>query len=287
MWKIFKHEKELLDHSFATTVFEVLFILAIGGCCLIYNINGSLANFEYVLSMVSIIFILIIPILTMNSISEERRQRTDQLLYSLPLSMWQIVAGKFLALMEVFLVPFLITCIYPLIFSRYGEVNLAQSYGALFAFLLFAASWVAVGMFISSLTESQGIAAGLSACVILVNYFLIKLSELVTGSRIITLVTLTVFNALIMLIIKWFTKSIKLGAIVGGVLEVIALVFFFIKSTFFETLVPTVMRKISLYNSFESFTNGIFDIKCIVLFLSVIGVFLFLTVQSMEKRRYN
>ena len=86
----------------------------VGLGAMLYNIQSAVANFEYVLSFVSLGFVVIIPILTMKVIAEERRQKTDQLLYSLPITTSQIIIGKYLALLIVYLVPLVIISFYPL-----------------------------------------------------------------------------------------------------------------------------------------------------------------------------
>ena len=148
----------------------------VGVGAIIYNIQASVANFEYVLNFVSIGLVVMIPVLTMRSFSEERKQKTDQLLYSLPLKTWQIVGGKYLSLVAMFLLPMAIICVYPYLFSKYGEVYLPGAYGALFAFFVMSAALIAVGMFISSLTDNQGFAAGIAIVLFLFNYYSVSLA---------------------------------------------------------------------------------------------------------------
>src|SRR5690606_32828554 len=116
---------------------------------------------EFVLSFGSMIFVVIVPILTMRVIAEERKQKTDQLLYSLPITTTQVVLGKYIALLAVYLIPLCIISLYPLIFSRFGDVYLPTSYGSILAFFIMGSALIAVGVFISSLTENQGFAAGI------------------------------------------------------------------------------------------------------------------------------
>ena len=110
---------------------------------------------------------MIVPILTMRVIAEERRQRTDQLLYSLPITTTQVVLGKYLALLVLYLIPLAVIAVYPLIFAQFGDVYLLTAYGSIFAFFLMGAALIALGVFISSLTENQGFAAGIGIAVIL------------------------------------------------------------------------------------------------------------------------
>ena len=143
MLAIFKHELRALFHSFTAYVFGAFLLVVVGLGALAYNLQAAVSNFEYVLSFAGIIFVVIVPLLTMRVIAEERRQKTDQLLYTLPISTTDVVLGKYAALLVVFLVPLAV---------------------------------IAVGVFLSSLTENQGMAAGLGVAVILFNYYSVSLS---------------------------------------------------------------------------------------------------------------
>ena len=118
---------------------------------MVYNLQEAISNFEYVLSFGSLIFVVIVPILTMRVIAEERKQKTDQLLYALPISTTEVIIGKYLSLLMVYLIPLCIICVYPLIFSRFGDVYLLTSYGSILAFFVLGSALIAVGVFISSL----------------------------------------------------------------------------------------------------------------------------------------
>lgn len=128
----------------------------------------------------------------MRVIAEERKQKTDQLLYALPISTVQVIIGKYLALLILFLIPLAIISIYPLIFSQFGDVYLLTAYGSLLAFFIMGAALIALGMFISSLTDNQGLAAGIGIAVILFNYYSVSLSEYVSSTAMGTVVALLV-----------------------------------------------------------------------------------------------
>lgn len=254
---------------------------------MIYNIQAAVANFEYVLQFVCIGLVVIVPVLTMRSFAEERRQKTDQLLYSLPLGTWDIVAGKYLALVTVFLVPMVFISAYPLLFSLYGEVYLPSAYGSLLAFLLLGAALIAAGIFVSSLTESQGFAAGIAIAAFLLNYYSVSLAEQVSATALGSLLALGVTALLLALLIRALTRNAALAWGVGGVCALAALVVYLIDAAKLEGLLPTLMEKLSLFERFYPFVNGIFDWTSVVFYGSVIVFFLFLTVMSLEKRRYN
>ena len=287
MRAIFQHELRGAFHGLAAYLFCAFLLVFVGVGAMIYNIQAAVANFEYVLQFVCIGLVVIVPVLTMRSFAEERRPKTDQLLYSLPLGTWDIVAGKYLALVTVFLVPMVFISAYPLLFSLYGEVYLPSAYGSLIAFLLLGAALIAAGIFVSSLTESQGFAAGIAIAAFLLNYYSVSLAEQVSATALGSLLALGVTALLLALLIRALTRNAALAWGVGGVCALAALVVYLIDAAKLEGLLPTLMEKLSLFERFYPFVNGIFDWTSVVFYGSVIVFFLFLTVMSLEKRRYN
>lgn len=287
MTAIFRHEMRRAFQSLPAYLFCAFFLIFVGIGAVYYNIQAAVANFEYVLQFVCIGMAVLIPVLTMRSLAEERRQKTDQLLYSLPLKTTDIVLGKYLALVVVFLLPVCIIAVYPLVFSQYGEVYLPSAYGSLFAFFLMGAALIAVGLFLSSLTENQGIAAGISIAVMLFNYYSVSLAEQVSSSAFGAVAALVVIAVLLALLVRALTRSDAIAIGTGAALAVIALGVYFLDGTLLENLLPNIMQSLSLFERFYTFVDGVFDLRSVVFFLSVIAFFLFLTVQSLEKRRYN
>ena len=287
MTAVFKHELRAYLHSFVTYLFCAFLLIFTGIGAMLYNIQSAVANFEYVLQFICIVTVVILPILTMRIISDEKKQRTDKLLYSLPISTGDIVIGKYLAVLLVFLVPMLIIAVYPLIFKQFGDVYLLTSYGAMLAFYLMGAAMIAVGMFISSLTENQGIAAGITIPLLLFNYFSVSLADYVSSSAFGSLVVLMIFAAILSFIVYYCTKNDNLGCAIFIVCVLALGVSYFFKSELYEGLVPAIMQKLSLFSRFSVFVNGVFDITSIVLYLTAAAFFVFLTIQSLEKRRYN
>ena len=287
MIAVLKHELRGAFHGLTVYLFCGALLCFVGVGAMIYNIQAAVSNFEYVLSFVSIGLVVIIPVLTMRSFAEERRQKTDQLLYALPLKTWQIVGGKYLSLLVIFLVPLAIISIYPYVFSRFGEVYLPGAYGALLAFFLMGAALISVGVFISSLTGNQGFAAGIAIVVFLVNYYSVSLAEQVSATALGSAIALVVIWVLVGFLVKTLTKNTPIALAVGGGLAALTLVGYLIVPDKFEGLLPSIMEKLSLFDRFTTFVNGVFDLTGLVFYATVIGLGLFLTVQSLEKRRYN
>ena len=284
---ILKHELNHYLHSLTTYLFIAAMLLFIGIGALLYNINSALANFEYVLAYVCMGMCIIIPILTMRIIAEERKQKTDQLLYSLPLTTAEIVIGKYLAVLIVFAVPCLIVSMYPLIFAQFGDVYLLTSYGSLLAFFIMSAAMVAIGVFISSLSDNIGFAAGIAIVLFLFNYFSVTLAEYVSTSALGSLLAIFLLIFAVSYIIQYMTGNENIGLAAGIVMVLVVMGLYFFAYESFEGLLPSIMTSMSLFERFYVFVDGVFDLTNIVFFLSVIALFLFLTVQSFEKRRYN
>ena len=287
MTAVLKHELRGYFHSLTAYVFGAFLLAFVGFGSMLYNLQAAVSNFEFVLSFGSLVFVVIVPILTMRVIAEERRQKTDQLLYSLPITTTQVVLGKYLALLVVFLVPLAVVSAYPLIFARYGEVYLPTSYGSIFAFFVLGAALIAVGVFISSLTDSQGFAAGIGIAVILFNYYSVSLSESVSATSFGSVLALAVLILLLGAVVQYLTGNKDLAWGVCMVLIAALIVTVWVDPAAFEGLLPAVMEQLSLFERFYVFVNGVFDLTGILYYLSVIVLFLFLSVQSLEKRRYN
>ena len=270
MTAVLKHELRNYFHSFTAYVFGAFLLAIVGIGSMLYNLQAAVSNFEYVLSFGCIVFVVIVPILTMRVIAEERKQKTDQLLYSLPITTTQVIAGKYLALLAVYLIPLAVISLYPLIFSQFGEVYLPTSYGSLFAIFMMGAALIALGVFISCLTDNQGLAAGIGIAVILFNYYSVSLSEYVSSTAFGSVVALAVLILALGAVIRYLTRNELLAYGVCLALAVAVCVACFVDPTVFEGLLPAIMEQLSLFERFNAFVNGVFDMTAIVYYLSVI-----------------
>lgn len=287
MTAVLKHELRNYFHTLTAYVFGAFLLAFIGLGATLYNLQAAVSNFEFVLSFGSLVFVVIVPILTMRVIAEEKKQRTDQLLYSLPITTTEVVLGKYLALLVVYLIPLAVVFVYPLIFARYGDVYLLTSYGSIFAFFVLGAALIALGVFISSLTDNQGFAAGIGIAVILFNYYSASLSEYVSSTPAGALIAAFALVIVLGVVIRHLTKNEHLAYgfyfLAGGAV----LILYLADPEAFSGLLPSVMKTLSLFERFYVFVNGVFDLTAIVYFVTFAAFFLFLSVQSLEKRRYN
>lgn len=286
MKAVFKHELSLYYHGLLAYVFGAFLLEFIGIGAMMYNINRAVANFEYALGTFCIGFVALVPVLTMRVLAEEKKQKTDQLLSLLPITGVDIVLGKYFAMAVVFVAPMIVACIYPFIFSLYGDVYLPTSYGALFAFICLGLALIAIGMFISSLTESQGMAAGICVVVMLFCYYSANLADYISSTAF-NVAALLVLSALLALIVRKLTRSDAAGLIILVLCVAAVGITWLVSPDSLETLLPDLMNKLSLFERFYTFVNGVFDVTAIVYYASVAVFFLFLCVQSWEKKRYN
>ena len=287
MTAVLRHELSSYFTNVTGYVFGAFLLLFAGIYTMVINLQSASPYFEYVLMNMDFIFLIIVPILTMRVIAEERRQKTDQLLYSLPITTVQVVLGKYLALLVVYAVPLCLISLYPLIFSQYGDVYLPTSYGSILAFLVLGAALIALGMFLSSLTESQAVAAGLCFVVMLLNYFISSLASYVPSTAFASFLCVAVCILVLGLIFRLLTRSGFAALVLTIVLEGGLVAAYTFRSADFQGLFPNLMEQLSLFDRFYEFVNGTFDLTAIVYYLTVIAVFVFLTVQSLEKRRWS
>lgn len=198
--------------------------------CLYY---GS-SSLSYVFSNMFIIILFLIPIITMKTFSEEKRQRTDQALLTSPVSLFDIVMGKFFGAFILYSCCVTIFLVYTLVICFFTTPDWAVILCTTLGILLLGGALIAIDIFISALTESQVIAAVVSIAVGLMIYMLDSLSNLISASFISKLLSYISFNA-----------------------------------------------------NYSNFTIGVLNLSNVVFFVSVIAIFVFLTIRVFEKRRWS
>ena len=287
MIAIFKRELKSYFDGMTGYFFAAFFIFLAGMYTMIYCLQNLYPYFEYVIYEMCFFYLIAIPILTMKSIAEDKKQKTDQLLYALPLSMSQIVIGKFLAMAVVLFVPIGVIGVIPLILKQYGPVHMATGYSSLFGFYLLGCALIAIGLFLSSLTENQIVAAVMSFFAVLICYLSVGLSSYVPTDAISSYAAFAVLVLIFAIIVYAVTKSKVAGVSVVLIGEVVLTVLFLIKKSIFESAFQKLLLQCSLFERLMNFINGMFDVTAIIYYLSVTVLFLFFTVQVMEKRRWN
>lgn len=286
MFVIYKKELNSYFNGMMGYVFIAFALAVIGVYMTAVNLTQAYPNFEYVLDSVRFLFILLMPILTMRTLSEERRQRTDQLLYSSPISTWSVVTGKFFASLTVFAIPLLVSSLYPLLLRQFGNVNLKTAYAGVIGFLLMGGAAIAMGIFLSALSESQMVSAVASFAVLLICYLMPSLTSMVSASALTSCIGFSILLLILAYLLYSTTKNLILagGISLGGIGALAAL--YFLKPTLLEGTFISAMNALSVFQRYDTFIYGMLDLRSIVYFITIIALFIFFTVQVIEKRRW-
>lgn len=287
MLAVYKKELRSYLTSMIGYVFIAFILLILGIYFTAYNLQYASPDFGLTLSGVTFLFLIITPILTMRILSEEKKNKTDQLLLTAPVSIWKIVMGKYLSMITIYLIPVLITGCYPFIMGRYGTVSYAAVYIAVFGFFLLGCAQIAVGLFLSSITESQIIAAVVTFAALFCSYVMDGISSFFSSTSTASFITFLVISVLIALIVYQMTKDMILSSVLGIVLIGVNTVLYIVKSSLYEGLIQKLLDLLSIANHYDSFVGGILDVSGIIYMLSVICIFVFLTIQCIQKRRWS
>lgn len=196
-------------------------------------IGYAITSFSYLFTSMFTINLFLVPVLTMRLLSEDKRQKTDQLLLTAPVSPWGIIAGKYLAAVIVFALAHVVFLIQALLLTAFGTIEWSVFLTEMLGSILLGAAFIAVGLFISSMTESQVVAA---VCTFAISMLIMMLDNLRNDAL---------------------------------------------------PLLNTVIDWLSFSSRYNSFMIGVFNYADAVFFLSVIAVFLFLTVRLQEKKRWS
>lgn len=287
MTAVYKRELRSYLTSMIGYLFIFFILLLTGIYFSAYQLDAAYPKFEYTLNVLTFVFLISVPILTMKVLAEERKQKTDQLLLTAPVSVGKIVLGKYLALVSIFAIPMAVICLYPLIMSKFGTVSFRSAYTAILGFFLLGCANLAVGVFISSLTESQVIAAVLTFVLLFAFFMMNGISSFFSEGALSTCITFALLILAAAIIIYTMIKNFLISAVICVVGEAVLAVVYLVNSSFFAGGIQKVLQVFNISGHFDTFSNGIFDISGIVYYLSVIAVCIFLTVQSIVKRRWN
>ncbi len=288
MLAIYKREFKSYFQSMVGCVFVAFLVAFTGIYFTAYNLNSGYPYFSYTLSGSLIVFIVGIPLITMRSFAEERKNKTDQLLLTAPVSLTKIVLGKYLAMISVVAIPNLIFCLFPLLIKMNGTAYLKTDYISIGVFFLLGCVYVAIGMFMSALTESQMIAFITTFGLLLILYLWNGIIGFLPSSAIGSLIGLIVIFTIIIAYVYHMTENWMLSAVLEVIGIVASVVTYIVKSSLFENLLTKILGKLALADVFTDITNNhIVDITGIVLYLSVIAIFIVLTIQAIQKRRWS
>lgn len=287
MIAVYKRELGAYFHSMTGYICCAFLVCCVGIYFMAANLFSGYPSFAYALNSSLFIFMLTTPILTMRSMAEDRRSKTDQLLLTSPVSVAKMVLGKYFAMLTVLALPCLLFCLCPLIIKLNGTATLAVDYATLLMFFLLGSVCIAVGLLVSSLTESQVIAAiGTFGAVL----FLLLWNSLVSyipSSAAASLVGFLLLAVLLGVVIHALTGNYLVSGIVTAVAVAAEVIVYLVQRSRFDDLLPTLLDKFSVTEAFSNFASyHLFDFTGLILYLSLDFLLVFITVQLIQRRRY-
>ena len=251
------------------------------------NLLYASSDFATVLYTMTMILLFLLPAISMRSFAEERKNKTDQLLLTSPVGIPSIVAGKYLAEVAVFALPLAAAVIMPLILTAFGMVSLVAAYSALLGYLLLGAACLAVGTWISALTENQILAYLATFGALLVAYLMNGIQTMFTTGNLLAFVVFMVIVLVAAILVGVSCKRLTAGLTVFCIGAAAVFILFLARPAWLLTAFNAVLDALALFEPFKDIVGGMFSIPAIVYYLSVIGLFLFMTGQALERRRWN
>lgn len=251
------------------------------------NLLYASSDFASVLYTMTMILLFLLPAISMRSIAEERKNKTDQLLLTSPVSIPAIVAGKFLAELAVFALPLAAAVVMPLLLQAFGTVSLVAAYSALLGYLLLGGACLAVGTWISALTENQILAYLATFGALLVAYLMNGIQTMFTTGNLLAFIVFMIVLLVASVLVGVICKRLAAGAAVFCAGAVVLFVLFQLRPAWLLTAFNAVLSALALFEPFKDIVGGMFSIPAIVYYLSVMGLFLFLTGQALARRRWN
>jgi len=287
MFAIFKRELRAYFLTPIGYLYMGLFLLLTGIFFTFYNIFPQSSQFANFLGNTLIIYLFTIPLLTMRLFSEEKRQNTDQLLLTSPVSITGIVCGKFFAALTVYCGTLAFTALYTVVIALYGDMQTWETVGSYIGFIFLGASYISVGFFVSTVTENQLTAALVSFFSLFFIWLIDSVSQVVPSDTRSGIISAVVLLAAVCIFIYLNTRNwvIVLGAALIGGLAIGG--FYLFKQDVFFGFIRKFLGWFSLNGRYGSFTMGLLKFDSLLYYASFSGFFLFLTVRRIEKRRWN
>lgn len=288
MKAIYRRELQSYFHTMVGYVFIAFLVAFTGVYFMAFNLNYGYPYFSYVLSSIHYVFMIAVPILTMRSFAEDKKNKTDQMLLTAPVSLWKIVIGKYLAMVSIFAVPCVIYLIFPLIIMTQGTAYLMADYLSILVFFLIGCVYIAVGMFLSSLTESPIIAAISTFGVLLLSYLWSGIIDFLPGGAAGNAAGFILLATVLTIGIYQMTKNWLIAAVFEAATIITCVVIGIVKASILEGALSNLLGRFSLTDALADIaSNSLLDVGSLIFDVSLAGLFIFLTMQMIQKRRWS
>ncbi|MCD8143941.1 MAG: ABC-2 transporter permease [Oscillospiraceae bacterium] len=289
MIAIYKRELKSYFTSMIGYVYLAFMCVVVGIYFMAYNLYQGYPYAAYALYGCNFVYLISMPFLTMRSMAEDRKTKTDQLLLTAPVKVSSVVVGKFLAMASMLAISCLIFCLYPLVIRIFGtSYALAADYNAILTYFLMGCVYIGVGLFISSLCESQIIAVVASFGVCFLLYMWPSLVGFLPTSAYTNLLMLAAVIVIVALIIYALSRNWLLSVIlcIGGVGA--SCIVYRVNSDLFDSLITNALGTFSITDAlYDVAVNQVFDLSGILMYLSLIALSIFLTIQCLQRRRWS
>lgn len=287
MFAVFKRELRTYFQTSIGFIYMGFFLLLTGLFFTFGNLMSQSSRFTSFLGNILLIFLFAVPLLTMRLFSEEKRQKTDQLLLTSPVSIAGIVCGKFFAAFAMYTGTLLITALYAVVINLYGDLQTWETVGSYIGFIFLGASYIAIGIFVSAGTENQLSAALVSFFVLMIIWILDPIAQMVPSDTKSGIISAAVLLAAVLLFLYFNTRNLIIvaaAALAGGL---VLGAFYLFKQDVFFGFMQKFLAWFSLNRRYNSFSMGLLQFDSLLYYASFSGFFLFLTVRLIEKRRWN
>jgi len=281
-------KKELRNYFNHITGYVFLFFYTVLTAIFFVMTNVLQLNAEYFHTLINsiMIFMLMIPMLTMRLFAEEFAQKTDQLLYTAPISTSSIVLGKFLSACIMLFIGMAITFIFPYLLSNYGTLPMSRIIGTYVGYYLLGCAFISIGILVSVSTHSQVVAAIGSFAMIFLFFMMGGLIMAIPATREAGLISSAVFTAAVSYIFYSSTKNLWAS---GGVFAAQASFFgtiYMLMPSFYDGLAIRSLQWVSLVSRFQSFSMGILEVADVAYYITFSLLFCFFAINVIEKRRW-
>jgi ABC-2 type transport system permease protein len=287
MLTIWGKELRAYFYSINAYIFMGTFLLITGIFFSLFNLMQADNDYNGMLQSITNIFLFLVPLLTMKIVSEETRSKTDQLLLTSPVKVESIIIGKYFAAVTLYILTLLFTVLYPLILSKFGKLVLSEIFSGYVGLVLLGTSFIAIGLFISSLTESQIIAAVGTFGALLLIFILDMIQKGLPTGRDAGITFAVILAVLAGATVYFITRNIFAGALVLflGIIALAAV--FVVNNTVFDGFIVKFFGWFSLLKRYEKFSLGILSLDSVLYYLSFSTAFVFLAIRVIDKRRWS
>jgi len=281
-------KKELKNYFNHITGYVFLFFYTLLSAIFFIMTTVLVLNADYFQALIAstMIYMLMIPMLTMRLFSEEFAQKTDQLLYTAPISTSSIVLGKYFAACLMLLLGTAITFIFPYLLSPYGQLSMSRIVGTYVGFYLMGCAFISIGVLVSVSTHSQVVSAIGSFAMIFVFFMMGALMPAIPATRDAGLIFAAMLSVLIGYIFYSSTKNTwASGGVLATLLSAFGIIYYIVPS-FYDGLAIRSLQWVSLVSRFESFSLGILEVADVAYYITFSLLFCFFAITVIEKRRW-